>query len=75
MAFLLQTKPDIYGLKVDKALYFVIPLIRYRGKNSCYLLRWMSLVNFQPPLSISGYTQEKLTEEAKQLLAISLFEP
>ncbi len=26
------------------------------------------------PLSISGYTQEKLTEEAKQLLAISLFE-
>ena len=26
------------------------------------------------PLSISGYNQEKLTEEAKQLLAISLFE-
>ena len=26
------------------------------------------------PLSISGYTQEKLAEEAKQLLAISLFE-
>ena len=26
------------------------------------------------PLSISGYNREKLTEEAKQLLAISLFE-
>ena len=26
------------------------------------------------PLSISGYNQEKLTEEAKRLLAISLFE-
>ena len=26
------------------------------------------------PLSISGYNREKLTEETKQLLAISLFE-
>ena len=26
------------------------------------------------PLSISGYNREKLTEEAKRLLAISLFE-
>jgi predicted HTH domain antitoxin len=26
------------------------------------------------PLSISGYNQEKLTEEAKRLLAVSLFE-
>ena len=26
------------------------------------------------PLSISGYNQEKLTEETKRLLAISLFE-
>ncbi len=26
------------------------------------------------PLSISGYNREKLTEEAKQVLAVSLFE-